>query len=175
MCDLQDNLRCNRQGDTDERVHLLEAALCQAVIFFLWRWWRNKTVQVDPLRTLMKSFSSKETFLNVLSKNDWWHVVSRVPLCGFRHVCVCCARKKINRATHMTQKYSLPLSNFVCFSSYICLSLSLSPSQMRTLYMAYLQPNNLLWALWHAHTHTHAPRHPMLEAHSRRAATFKLA
>ena len=53
----------------------------------------------------------------------------------------------------MTQKYSLPLSSSVCFPS--SLPPRLSRSQMGTLYVAYLQPNNLLWALWHTGTHTY--------------------
>ena len=57
----------------------------------------------------------------------------------------------------MTQKYSLPLSSSVFFPSSLPPRLSLS--QMGTLYVAYLQPNNLLWALWHTGTHTHTHTH----------------
>lgn len=88
-----------------------------------------------------------------------------VRVCIYACVCVLCLwdvgnnKKNLNRATHMTQKYSLPLSSSGCFSSSLPPCLSLSLLQMRTLYVAYLQPNNLLWALWHTQTDTHTHMH----------------
>lgn len=61
-------------------------------------------------------------------------------------------QKPLNRSTHMTQKYSLPLSGSVCLPSSI--PLCLSPSLMGALYVAYLHPNNLLRGIM-AHTHAH--------------------
>lgn len=95
-----------------------------------------------------KSCMCKQILVMLPSKKDCWCVTLWYRSLGIIiRVCLsdACKKKELNRATHMTQKYSLALPGSVCFPS--SLPPCLSPSQMGTLHVAYLPPDNCLWAL----------------------------
>lgn len=104
-------------------------------------------------QVILKSCLSKRAVLMILSKMDCWYVT----LWGV-FVCVPlrCHQKPLNRATHMTQKYSLPLS--VSVSLHLSLSVFLTLKWEHCMWPIYSPKTSSGHYNTQIHTHTHITR-----------------
>lgn len=89
----------------------------------------------------------------ILSKMDCWYVTLG---CVFVCLPLRCHQKTLNRATHMTQKYSLPLS--VSVSLHLSLSVFLTLKWEHCMWPIYSPKTSSGHYNTHIHTHTHINR-----------------